>query len=811
MSIYNFNEACAIFFPYSSEEAKRIKNEEAVSHYGFFAKLDLSQTKNISRAEIYISASNVYRIYINQELAMHGPARTAHGYARVDKIDISQFLVSGINTIAVEVMTYGNFYNGYSNDIAFNNDFDFYISEILIDGKTVYATGKDTWKVCKLNYRHPHATRISHCREAAEIYDICPSYSDWQSGIGDFVTAAKVNSPVFLDHKALLPTLERHEFVNLVNFGACRIDKDVYIPLFFYEENSSYYNSLDEYPLEDCRQTTDKFGSHISIERVNNSIKISSEDDAYILLDGEKAFVGFPYISFTCDHDGIIDIVHVETFNLDGTEKYDHNTVTRLHVKAGKAEHISMEPGICRWIKIYLRGVGNTTIDSVGVIEYSYPDNHNSYFLCSDENINKMYEAAKRTLLLNTLDIFMDCPDRERGGWLCDSLWTARAAQMMLSDTRVEKEFLENFLLTPKNGMFHAFFPEEYPGNKPSYPDMTGITTWSFWLIIEVAEYIERTKDYDLRDEFTSRIEAFVDGTRFFLGKSGLLENLPWIFVDWSMSNYEEFNQPISTPANALYAYMLIQIGKTYTRQDWIEEGEKIRKRLRDAIVGADEEGITTFYTFPDSFTCDENGNLHGRGRISESGMATALWAELFKPGEAPALDRYVRDCMGPAPRFSADPCISKSQLFIGLCIRLDMLSRRGHYLKMWDDLNAIYMPQLREGPGTLWETTDITASSRCHGFASHAGVHLLRDVLGIGIPNAIDRSIKICPHTMGLRWARGTCTLPEGLVSVWWQYDGDSFRMEVSLPKEYTCTVSLPREIKALDDDKVILSVNYR
>ena len=140
----------------------------------------------------------------------------------------------------------------------------------------------------------------------------------------------------------------------------------------------------------------------------------------------------------------------------------------------------------------------------------------------------------------------MDCPDRERGGWLCDSLWTARAAAMLLGDTRVEREFLETFLLTPADGMFRGFFPETYPGSKADYAAMTGITTWSFWLMCELCEYVRRTGDTALCDRFADRVAAFVDGSRSFLGQSGLLERLPWLFIDWSVSNYGEYQTPIS-------------------------------------------------------------------------------------------------------------------------------------------------------------------------------------------------------------------------------------------------------------------------
>ena len=552
----------------------------------------------------------------------------------------------------------------------------------------------------------------------------------------------------------------------------------------------------------------------VCAEYGDEGLTLWGDEGMYAIYDGGESRVGFIRLVVSCEKGGVIDIVHSELLHTDGSIPYYHNVVARLHLPAGLSEFIAFEPCLARYVKLYFRGTGAVTVHSLSILDDAYPDEHRTSFSCSDENVNRLYAAAKKTLLLNTLDIFMDCPERERGGWLCDSLWTARAAALMLSDPRIEREFLENFLLTPADGMFHGFFPEVYPALKPSYKEMTGITTWSFWLGCEICEYISRTGDIAFRDEYAPRIEAFVKGTHDFIGKSGLLEELPWLFVDWSQSNRAENHQPVSTAANALYAYMLCERGKTFARPDWIAEGERVRALLRAAVIGNDQACNVKY--IPDSFTVDENGGLHSRGLYSEAAMYTALWSGLFCKGEAPALDKAIRDLMGPAPVYAKDPMVGGSNLFIGLCIRLDMLTRLGAHQKMYEDMLAIYMPQLKEGPGTLWESEMIDTSSRCHGFTAHTGVHLLRDVLGLGIPafdarGEGDKQIEIAPHICGLRWARGTHETPDGLIALEWRYDGDQFVLNASLPAGYSHTLVLPREIKALDASCVRINVVSR
>ena len=822
MNKMSFDAAKAVFYPYTKEEQEHVNREQTVGQYGFYYALDLSEYCSedgelmLSGIIARISARNAYRLYINDELIMHGPARTAHGSARVDEIDVTWYLEPSVNHIAIEVVAYGNMhplYNRYSNDCTMEDGM--VIAELCCDGRVLCATGREAWQACRITARAPLSERISHSRECTEIYMIDEQYYLWKVGKSEFAPAKMIqNEPIYLAHEALMPTLEEIFFDDLVGFGSCRIDPDIRLEPLFYEVNNPHYDALPEHPTEDCRRTVDAAFGGVCAESGDEGLTLWGDESMYAQYDLGESRVGFIRLVISCERAGIVDVVHSELLDVDGSIPYYHNIVTRLHLPAGLTEFVAFEPALARYVKLYFRGTGAVTVHSLSLLDDAYPDEHRTSFACSSDDVNRLYGAAKRTLLLNTLDIFMDCPERERGGWLCDSLWTARAAHLMLSDTRVEREFLENFLLTPAFGMFHGFFPEVYPALKPDYRSMTGITTWSLWLGCEIAEYVQRTGDIAFRDEYAPRVEAFVNGTRDFMGKSGLLENLPWLFIDWSQSNLGENNQPVSTAANALYAYMLYALGRAFDRQDWINMGAKVRKILRTAIVGGGQ--VCDVKYIPDGFDVDENGGLHAKGKYSEAAMYTSVWSGLFEKNEAPLLERALIQKMGPAPVYAKDPMVGTSNLFIGLCVRLDMLTRLGAYDKMYEDMLAIYLPQLTEGPGTLWENAMIDTSSRCHGFAAHAGVHLVRDVLGLGIP-AFDargegeRTIEIAPHICSLRWARGTHETPDGLVALEWRYDGESFTLCGSLPAGYTYKLTLPREVRALDDECVFVNIVTR
>ena len=165
--------------------------------------------------------------------------------------------------------------------------------------------------------------------------------------------------------------------------------------------------------------------------------------------------------------------------------------------------------------------------------------------------------------------------------------------------------------------------------------------------------------------------------------------------------------------------------------------------------------------------------------RYSEACQYTMLWAELYAKEEIPSVARAVVRAMGPAPLVPPSTQIGASGLFIGLCIRMDLLAKWGEYDNLLRELRALYLPQLSEGPGTLWETRELGNTSRCHGFAAHTAVHLMRDILGLDIPRVFDLDTRTAippdaqkaamqkqAHLCGLRWMRGAVGSAAGIVS---------------------------------------------
>ena len=439
---------------------------------------------------------------------------------------------------------------------------------------------------------------------------------------------------------------------------------------------------------------------------------------------------------------------------------------------------------MAKWyVKLIFRTGGEVRCSYPVLRDYSYPDSRRAFFSCSDGELNEIYAAARRTLRLCTLDIFMDCPQRERGGWLCDSYFSGKGAWMMFGDLGVERDFIENFMLTDPEEKWKGFFPEVYPGIKQK-PEDVGISNWSFWLLLELADFAKRSGDREFVERCRSRVERFVEGLLSLRGESGLLENLPEAFVDWSLSNTEYALKPVSIPNNCLAVRALEEMAGLYHMPEWEKAGGEMRRILQDIGTGSPFGGAGDGAVL-------ENGALRRTHLRTESGIALELWSGFY--GEDADYVGKFMDSMGPAPRYRQDPNIGLANLFIGLMIRFDVLAGAGEADALVKEWKSLYLPQLHMGSGTLFENSH--EFSGCHGFNGAVGALMTNVVLGLGEPNQESRTVAVRPHLCGLDWAKGAACTGEGMIYMGWSADYRLHILDITLqlPPGWTAQYDFP------------------
>lgn len=672
------------------------------------------------RVKLRCAAATFYRAYLNGELLCHGPARAAHGYARVDEIDLTARLRHGVvNHLAIEVASY------HLDCIYTTGDAGFLMAEVVSDDAVVAWTSEQTHAL-RLTQRQP-AERFSHARVTGEVYVVDAAFFDWRLGrIDDACRHAveRVTGPAHLLPRGVpQPDYTRHAAGIVLGVHSFDRDPAVRVPAIAPLEVGPYLDfvaTLPERPALECASETvvplrgrlETAGTPVA--RFSDAVGRFGID-----LDFGTLRVGFLGVDVDTDAGATLDLVFVDTLGEHGeinARSGDMNGVIRLHLPGGRVPFDTFEPHCFRYVRLIFGGTTTATVHGVTAIDYAYPDRPVPALDSGDAELDAIDAAARLTLRLNTLDIFMDCPGRERAGWLCDSLFTARAMHRIYGDASVERAMLENFLHAPESGSAPGYFPECYPARAIEGGNF--IPNWSMFLGLQLAEYVRRTGDTALRDAYRERIVRLVEGILESWSDHTLLANLPgFTFIDWSDANRDDYKRPVSVPTNALFEAMLRALADLYDRPSWKSIAGYVRKCLRHH---APTDGPMADALVPDGDT------LRPGPHASEAAQYYLFWTgTLDAHGDHRAAWERLRDAYGPAPtRPDSGPPLAPSNVFIGLYLRFDLLARLGERDRLLREMKALFGPMLTRGPGTLWEHRTL-AGSVCHGFASHAAVWL--------------------------------------------------------------------------------------
>lgn len=752
--------------------------------FGFRTDLELSGPAEV---EFAIAARSHYRLYLNGQIAAHGPAQAAQGHCRVDR---HLRHLEGRVAVAIEVFAEKK-PNPYANNCTLEPGL--LACEITTAGQILAYTGDESWRCRELTHRASLAEYMSHSRGILEDVTLDAHTLGWMTDNLPERPIPTGEAVQFLPRRAPYATLRPIPMQKLLRVMDVVPDESQKAPFSLSPMlHPKWYEML---PGENrlfpglYLEREAAFSGRYATENERVSLE-PGEYPAALLWALDKSEVGFLHLQVEVQGETVLDVLHSDHLENDGS--LPANTyLTRYRLQPGRYDLTTFEPKLVRFVKCVLRTRQPVTICRPEVLDDTYPDDRQNTFLCSDAELNAVYEAALRTLRLNTLDIFMDCPERERGGWLCDSTWTARAAWALLGDLSVERDFLENFLCTCADRYDHAWFPEVYPGTRTG--TSPGTTSWAMWLLIELAEYCARSGDHSLIQRHKERLTAWIEGLfrDYYDEESGLFCRFESTLIDWSLSNRPFACGPISVPTNALICKALIELAQVCNEPSWAERAEKVLGVLKQACAEDDMTRLFRGCYLPDALRHDK-GVFSDTSIVTEAALAIDLWCGFGTEREE--LVREFLDTMGPTPRRTPNPYVGRANLFIGLMVRFDVLSQMGRVDQLLQELKAVYLPQLREGCGTLFEHSQHT--NGCHGFNSHAGALIVRHVLGLGDVCQQSQTVRLMPHPGDVQWAAGQAQTCDGPIDVSWHADREDCVLHLTcrLPEGWTAAMEAPK-----------------
>ncbi len=311
---------------------------------------------------------------------------------------------------------------------------------------------------------------------------------------------------------------------------------------------------------------------HYSIEKDFLTEKAGYKE---ILLALPAVKTGFLSVEAESNGESEFYIVFDEILN-DGKWNFRRSDCNDLFVytcKNGRYQHLSAEPYTMKYIKVIYKGSVTVKLSLI-----LYENTQFDFCYEGDEKIVSIIEAAKNTFAQNAVDIFTDCAGRERAGWLCDSYFTAKAEHFFTGENKIEKNFLENFLLAKTEELPEGMLPMCYPSqhDKNSF-----IPNWAMWYVVELKDYFDRTQDRELVDKAKEKVYGVIRYFEDFQNSYGLLENLQsWIFVEHSIANSMDYVKGVNFPSNMLYSAMLKCAGELYGDEHLLSQAESVKQQV---------------------------------------------------------------------------------------------------------------------------------------------------------------------------------------------------------------------------------------
>ena len=649
----------------------------------------------IKGAFLRFCAADLIRVCRNGDLIYYGPARAAAGYARVCEVS----LPDGEGLLTADVLSYG------INQYACVRQEAFFMAEIVCGDRVFCPTSPSggEWKTTFVTERLSNVQRYSFQRGFSEYWVCGPTRK--AEPVKELKT---VPMPHLLKDRTPHATLSRLAAEGPVISGNV---KSCEKPHFVYADRSlvSVGEMIGGYPKDELAVClTDDVGKMLFSD-AHKGFSRRMQDKTFATYSFGRNRTGLLFAKVRCERDAKLYVLMDELMvdgDLDPFRMGDVCQIAGFDLGPGDHDLLTMETFTASGLKFVLTE-GAVEILDCGFYEVasSAPLRKAPDPVRKDPELARIWNAAVESFRQNALDIFMDCPSRERAGWLCDSFFTARTEKCLTGNSVTEHAFLENYLLYPDTDEIPSgMFPMCYPS---SHIDHVYIPNWAMWLVLELEEHALREEGTDLVEKFRERIRDLIHFLDRYLNDDGLLEHLDsWVFVEWSRAN--EWVQDVNYPSNMLYARVLEAYGTLYDDPAYVGRAN----RMRETIIKQSFNGCY----FRDHAIRHPDGTLEVANDISEVAQYMALFMNICSRDDIPDFFDRVIGGFGPG-RENAHKDVAPANAFVGHYLRLELLSRYGMNRQLSEEIRY-YFGDMSQKTGTLWEN-DTPHASLCHGFAS--------------------------------------------------------------------------------------------
>jgi alpha-L-rhamnosidase len=542
------------------------KGESSGKNLSLIARKRFVLDSSPEKAKIFITADNIYELYINGTLVNRGPVRSHPRYQSYDVLELSSLLKTGENVMVIRALHHGSYgtFNlpprpGLLVQLEIQNGQK---RETIISDSSFKIKRYDAFNLSSENY--------------SELVDLRKIDKGWQTIDFDdskWENAEELVSDKFLGWPGPSPKSKPQTMISpwfeLLPRDMPYLQESIARPVKVYESGeilelgfgspvSSGLNNL-LFPLKYCTVSDialfEKGSGPLTVKNSYPSSLYSNDAiySTYLIMDMGKLLHGFPQLEIEGEPGTIVELLYAPHLlrgkfplrTMHQGRPAHRPAADKIILDKGKNTWTSLELKYMRYLFIAIRNTDKPVrLNFAGMITADYPfEARGSFSVKNDEEINWLWNAARNTLDAITTDAFTD-NYRERLQYSQTSFYAARSSYAAYGDAHLQRRYLMQVALEQQSD---GILPASAP--LLTHRGQRFLDASIFWLL-GLHDYYLHSGDEKTTLELLPKAELILDRFRVWENEDGFIDTPPYTY--WiDHANIERFGANFSL--NALY------------------------------------------------------------------------------------------------------------------------------------------------------------------------------------------------------------------------------------------------------------------
>jgi alpha-L-rhamnosidase len=487
-----------------------------------------------SEAPARITADSRYVLWVNGREVGRGPARSQPYRQRYDSYDLAPFLSAGRNVIAVLVTYYGRAMSFWQPAPAGSNTDAALVFEAQIGDRMLVSD--DSWRVQRSAGWSLFAGTHGGEGVPVEIVDAREIPRGWREV--EFDDSDWRQAPLLpARHPASLAETRppTYPFGRLLPRGISQLLGDRVGPTRV---------------LDSSTRTAGEWTSDHPVHRVIQALLadvVSTDTPAlpatfglgpgqvhHLSVDFGRIVAGFVELDIDAPPGVVVEMYYREkVFRPELAAKGEDPETGARYVSAGSADGFSaVELNGLRYLHLIFHAdrTVSVTLSRLEVREHLYPRTGGAYFRSDDPRLDALYRAGIRTVQLNSLDAYTDCPTREQRAWVGDAV----VHQMVDLATNEDWGLARNYLELSDSPRPDGILPMVVASDIEASGGLT-IPDWSLSWIHGLHIQYWHDGDLDKVQRHLPTAERVLRWYTSYVDDRGTIADVPeWNLVDWA-------------------------------------------------------------------------------------------------------------------------------------------------------------------------------------------------------------------------------------------------------------------------------------